>query len=528
MTSRHSLGLGLLLSGFVLALGSGCSSSSSSSSTTGGSSTTTATGTGGGTTTSTTSTTNTTTTTTQTGAGGGTGGGGTGGAGGGAGDNHDFAGAIPVDVNAANGTAATLVDAMTKDFYKFSGKKGDRLTFVARAQSLVQGGTGDDNTIVDTVVTVYDSKQQPIAQDDDAWPRFGRDAQLFTILPEDGDYYVSVEDCNSALGPNHCAPADGIQTFDYELDIYTTDKLAAPEAWAGSGQDGTPAKAVEVTYKVPQGGKAGAYGISIIDGSFGAKGETHVFSFTPPKDATVDASQRPHAELWVQPISSTNGDGSTSNVNVWVVDSANANTVIAKVQQKNYSDGDNASNGPIAMSVPVTLGNTYYLYVQSDAAQSNPTTDFYFAETYVGSFYYGTAEASPDANDDIAKAEALSTPANVDPGSYFIDGDISKAGTDVDNYEMEVPADADQVSLYCSAERAGSGLRGFTASILGADMKTVITTGTEAADADFAEAGKSITAGANAKAYLVVKADQQDAAVAGTYYHCSVFFNKKQ
>ncbi len=525
MTSRHSLGLGLLVSGFVLAFGGGCSSSTTESAATGGGSTTTTTGGQGGGTTSTGST-STNTGTGGAGTGGAGGSTGPGGAGGGPGDNHDFAGALPVDIDAQNGSVGTLVDAATKDFYKFTGTKGARLTLIARAQSLVDGATGNDNSIIDTVVTLFNSKQEQIAQDDDAWPRFGRDAQLFTTLPEDGDYYVSVEDCNSALGPDACAPADGLVKFDYQLDIFSVDKLTAPEAWAGAAQDGTPAKAVTVGYKVPKGNQAGEYGIYIVDGSFSAKGDTHVFGFTPPADTTVIAGERPRAEFWVQPIGPQNGDGSTSNVNVWVVDAADPSKVLAKAEQKYYADGDNATNGPIGLSVPITLEHGYYLYVQSDAAQSAPATDFYFAEHYVGTYYYGTAEANPDANDAVATAEKLETPPNATPGDFFVDGDISVAGTDLDYYEVTVPADADQVSLYCAAQRQGSGLRGFTASVLGADGTTVLATATESPDAEMNATQKPVAAGGG-KAFLEVKASSQDPDVAGTYYHCTVAFSKK-
>lgn len=524
--SRQSLGLGLLVSGFLLAMG-GCGSSSTPATTTGGGTTT---GQGGGTTSTTTSTSSTNTGTGGTGtggggtAGGGTAGGGTGGAGGAAG-NHDFASATPVDVNAQTATAAALVDATTKDFYKFTGKAGDRLTFIVKAQGLVANNTGNDDTIIDPVVTLWDSQQNQIAQDDDAWPRFGRDPQLFTILPADGDYYVSIEDCGSAFGPNNCAPPDGILTFDYELNVVTTDKLNAPEVWAGSSQDGTTAKAVPIAYAVPSGGTPGGYGIYILDGAFKAAGETHVFSFTPPKDTTVDPTQRPHAELWVQPISSNNGDGSTANVNVWIVDSLDLATTIASVDQKNYSDGDSQTSAPIAMSVPVELEHEYFVFMQSEASPAVPATDFYFAEHYVGGFYYGQLEANPDANDDLAKPETLTTPANATAGAYFVDGDISKAGTDVDNYELTVPADANTVSLYCSAQRAGSGLRGFQATVLGADGKTILANATEVANAEMSASQKKVAVGTT-KAFLQVSAATQDAAVAGTFYHCTVVFSK--
>jgi hypothetical protein len=523
MTSRHSLGLGLLLGGFALTLGVGCSSSSTESSTTGGGATTTTTGGQGGGTTTTTTTGNTGGGNTGTGgAGGNTG---TGGAGGATGDNHDFSGAIPVDVDAQNGTVGTLVDAKTKDFFKFTGTKGQRLTFVARAQSLVDGSTGDDNSIIDPVVTLYNAKQEQIAQDDDAWPRFGRDAQLFSTLPEDGEYYVSVEDCISALGADHCAPEDGLSIFDYQLDIFSVDKLVAPEVNAGDAQDGTTAKAVSVGYKVPQGSQAGDYGVYILDGSFADKGATHVYSFTPKADTTVTDGERARAYFFFQPISAQNGTGSTANVNAWIVDATDATIVLGKAEQKNYSDGDNPDNGPLVLSAPVELGKGYYLYVQSDAAQSAPATDFYYAEHYIGSFYYGTLEAAGD-NDSYDKAQAIETPANVTPGYFFIDGDISVAGTDVDYFSFDVPADADQVGLSCDAQRQGSGLRELKATVLGADGTTALATMTEVADAEGGVYQKPVTGGT--KAYLEVKATSQDGDVDGTYYRCTVAFTKKQ
>ena len=40
-------------------------------------------------------------------------------------------------------------------------------------------------------------------------------------------------------------------------------------------------------------------------------------------------------------------------------------------------------------------------------------------------------------------------------GTYFVDGDISAAGTDVDYYTMSVPSGTTEASLFCSAARAG-------------------------------------------------------------------------
>src|SRR5262249_4131715 len=141
----------------------------------------------------------------------------------------------------------------------------------------------DEENIIDTVVTLYDSNKNVIAQDDDAWPRLNTDSALFTVLPATGQYYFSVEDCSSAFGTNAgCAPVGQVTDFIYQVFVADVDKLNHPEVYAGTGQDGTTSKAVTVPYAV-QDTMTGDYGFYILDGdAFDMNGSTHVFSFTVP------------------------------------------------------------------------------------------------------------------------------------------------------------------------------------------------------------------------------------------------------
>jgi hypothetical protein len=435
-----------------------------------------------------------------------------------------------LDVNGA-ATGGTLADGDTAiDYYKFTGKKGQRITAYTRAQGLVMGNTGDDSTIIDTVLTIYDATgTKQLAQDDDSWPRFGRDSQLFTVIPEDGDYCITVTNCNTALGDTNCGMVSDLTTFDYEVTIADVDKLVAPEVNEGMEPNDDAAKAASVGYKLPMGANKGDYGTYILDGSFASDMDVDVFALDVPADVNFDANQRPHAEFWVQPITEKNGTGATSNAKLWVVSDADLTKHIAEVDQVNYTDGDNPNNEPIDMSVPVSAGKKYYLFVQHSSGASKPATDYYFIEHFVGSFYFGQLEKSPDMNDTAATAETLTTPMKVTAGNFFVDGDITTPA-DVDFYTMDVPSGSTKASLFCDAQRSGSGLRGAKFSLLKTDG-TALGAGnvlSEVANANVYLAGQTAVAipAGTTKVLLKVEAGSQDANVVGTYYHCSVGLSK--
>ena len=450
---------------------------------------------------------------------------------GGAVGNHDFGSAIDIDVNPMATTAGTLPDADTTiDYYKFTGKKGERITAVVNAQGLVATSTGDDVTIIDTVVTIFDSAKKQIAQNDDAWPRTGTDSQAFTVLPTNGDYYVTVTTFCTAFPAvkGSCTNAGGVATFDYELFIADVDMLTAPNTNEGAepGND-TTAKASKVTYKVPMGSMAGQYGISILDGSFQTATDMDVYEITVPADAAISAGQRPHAEFWVQPITPDNGTGSATNGKFWLVDAATPTVHIAEVDQVNYSDGDNQTNQPIEMSVPIAIGpagmlHTYYFFAQHGAEASKPDLDFYFIKHFAGTFYLWDLEKSPDINSLPAAPEALAVSSTA--GRYYFEGDLSTIA-DVDYFSVAVDPASVSATLSCSAQRVGSGLRGAKFSLFKADGVTPLGNGsvfTETANLDGTPLAVAMVAGANAKIVVKVETTSQAANVTGAYYRCAV------
>jgi hypothetical protein len=431
-------------------------------------------------------------------------------------DGGSFDTAIPISIGGA-ATLGVLVNDATKDYYVVTLNQGDRVVFLTQTEAT----SNNNGSVIDTVVTLWSSSRVQVAQDDDAWPRFSTDSTLYFQAASSGIYYVTVEDCHSAFNGTGCSSTT-ITDFRYKLETFAVSSGNFPELNASSTQDGGTAQAQAVTYKAVTGGQTGQYYSDVIDGTFRSTTDTHVFSFTPPTNTQVTAGERARAELFVQPIGPNNGDGSTSNAKVWVTDSTGT-TVVAQASQSNYRDGDNATNGPLDLSVPVTLGQQYFLFVQNAAATSNPTSDYYFTQHFVGSWFYGQAEGSA-VNDTLATALVLTTPTGATSGSYFVDGDISPP-TDVDWFEADPITGTKTVDLSCRAVRAGSGVQGLTATLYDATGTTVIgSIGPETATADLY--AQSITVPANTtKAFLKVSATGQDATNTGTFYWCSVVYS---
>jgi hypothetical protein len=443
------------------------------------------------------------------------------GAGSGGGMGHGFTGAMLITLDGAP-TPGSLLDVDTPDFYKFYGKKGARISASVSAQALA-GTNGFDRSVLDPVVTLYDAHGNQIAQDDDVWPPVSLDAQAFTVLPADGVYYVSVNDCIGAFPDSKvCASGDNISDLDYQLTIASVSHLDVPEVGEGAEPNGTAQTAAQIPYKLSMS-KGQQYGYYLINGDFADRKDADVFSFQPPVDIAFPAGGRPQAGFWVQPITAFNGTGAKANARIWIVDGASMKT-IAAVDQVDHGDGDNLVSGPIALTVPVAPKGQYYLFVKHGTEPSFPEGDFYFIWHRADGVDVGQREGAPDNDDTPAKAQPLSTPEG-DAADYFVDGDITGAGgpsPDVDYYSAAVPYAPAEVAFGCAARRAGSGLRGAKFSLLAGDG-TPIGSLTELANRDAHTDWLKVPPGAK-KVLLKVEAGSQDPLVAGTYYHCWIGF----
>lgn len=442
--------------------------------------------------------------------------------------NHDITMATPINIDDP-ATQATLVDASTSDFYTFNGKAGDRIIIGAFASQLQVEGKGFDKTVTDLTLVLTGSDMNlmmPLTYTDDAWPDFSQDALLYVQLPADGAYYVGVQDCNGLFSSGCPGTASDVASLDYQLVVAHTSKLTNPELLA-TGQDGTTSKAQTVKYVLPQGGKAPYYASNLIGGDLASATDTHVYSFTPPMDS-VPMGTRARAEFYVEPIGSfQGGDLSDANIKIWVTDDTGTK-IISQLDQNNYPT-TSMKYRPMQFSAPYTVGKQYYVFVKNTMTGGSAAKDFYFIDHYLNPLIDVAEKEGPTGmgmNDTTATAETL-TGQGSSKSFFTVDGDIAKAGTDVDYFTFTVPAAVTQFQMQCDSASTGSGIQGFTAELYQADGTTMITSATETdATTDILTMAANVpsTAGPGTKWFLKVSGKTQDATVTGTQYRCYVFF----
>lgn len=489
---RSRLVLGLLGMGLVsVAAAAGCGGGGETA--TGGSGG----GTGGGATTSSSGTITTTVTSSSTSSSGNTGGGG----------NHSFDTAAPMAVGDL--VDGDLYPTGAVDYYSFPGKAGQAVTIFTQAQG---SSSPFDPVWVDTVVTLYDANQKQIAENNDAIPRRSGDSELITVLPADGTYYVKVQECWSWAGApaSTCLGVADKDATNYSLGIVemdpTQDGTVKDEE---KGNDATNATAM--TYAMASSG----YYLSVLYGTYTSATDVDVYSLTLPSDyVTVTAGARALVEFWVLPPGKS-ADGSTTPVGkVYLVDPADPTKHVAEVNGPDHKD-------EIFMWPPVDLSKEYWLFVEHPATAAG-TNDFYVA--LHGGGVSNPVEVDDTANDTPAGAESPQDEPDADGHHYYVDGDIGNGAADVDYWKVPVGA-ATQIAVACSAQRGGSGLRGFKAIVAdpgdGMSAPTPLYQAVESATSDAGTAYLDIPAGVT---NLLVKmsAASQDPNVTSSFYHCGI------
>ncbi len=394
-------------------------------------------------------------------------------------------------------------------YYKFSGVKGQVLIFNLQTQQ-----TEFKNEYIDTVLTIFDADKKKFAENDDPLPRVTNDSSIFTVLPSTGVYYVTVQECwtwveLNAPGASCAQPKDKVETA-YTLDVRELDPTLSalvPDDEKGNGIDSANA----ITYtKVA----SGAYGLSLIYGNFSDAADVDVFSFTPPSDTPIGES-RGVAYFDFYPAG-PDGNGSTTTPGAaWLASAVTPTKAIAKV--------DLTKGG--ALAPPLKLGEKYFLYLPH-AGGAAGDNDFYFANHR--SSGGNPIEADDSGNNTYEGAEVLTAADLTSGGSgFFIEGNLTDAKTDKDHYLVAIPNGADQLSVACSAQRSGSGLRDLTVTVLNADGSS--TTGLALETAKDAASIQNMAVPAGTKSQIIqLKAGSQAADVSGDYYRCGVYVTAKQ
>ncbi|MDI3288064.1 hypothetical protein [Polyangium sp. 15x6] len=399
-----------------------------------------------------------------------------------------------------------------EDFYKFKGAKGQAILISTDAKPPQDEF---DNTYPDLVLTLY--KKQggqwvQIAENDDPYPRSSNDSALYTILPasDDDEYCMRVTECNVWVGgAPGCAPSADITTYDYAVGAGILDaSLESIAAETEPNDAAEQATAVEYS-KNPQSGN---YYLSLQWGGYSSATDVDIWKFNVPADAVTVMGDRPVCNFDFY-AGGTAGSGSTatSGVIAYVTTAADPTKKIAQVDVT-------AAATPSQIAVPCELGTDYLFFMTRKTGSTAGENDFYFVNH--GGTGSNPLEAGP--NDAIDMPEALKATPNGTTTSYFVDGDLDAAPTDIDYYSVDVPAGSATISVACGGQRSGSGLRGLKVSVLGAnDMPITGGIGTESETKDLFLQDVNIPAGVTSLK-VKIEASSQDAEVASTFYRCGM------
>ncbi len=392
------------------------------------------------------------------------------------------------------------------DYWTFTGKKGQLIEILVQSN---QQNSPFDPLTIDSMVTLYGPNQQQIAFNNDDPSLNTSDSELVTVLPTDGTYYLRVEECftwakaHPTAGANCGGTADK-DNVDYLIVVFELNPAEqtniSPEA--GEPNDGVP---------TPAGYQLGTYNYltTVMYGALSSATDVDKFAFTPPPDSNV-TSGRPTCHFNVGPPG-IDGNGSTlDGLMASIRSQASPGVVLAQVD---------LMKGEI--SFPCTLGQAYVLTLERTATSTVGSADFYVVSHFVGGS--NPLEKAESANNTAAGAEALaSQPNSQGLPSYYVSGDLINGAQDVDYFSVTVPAGAVKGSVYCAAQKSGSGLVGLTAEVKTAtDGAIAGGSATEDPAKGLALKGLAIPSGTS-KLLLKVSATGQDPVNTGFYYLCGM------
>ncbi len=396
------------------------------------------------------------------------------------GDSFDTAVAIAVDAEA---TMEAIEAPGDVDYYTFEGTEGQWLAILTSANP------DDDDAMLDTVITLYDSSRARIAENDDGVPRINTDSELITRLPATGTYYIEVQEFSTWEGSDE---PEGQPDFEYELSIVEIDPAAAAVTIdAEAGDDAATAPTFAWT-AAPRS--------QLILGTYRDDADVDVLGFA------VDG-ERLSLNVNIMPQGDEGYGSTTPTGDVWITTVDAPEVIIARV------DG----GGELSLSPSLEAGD-YLLWVDHPGAAGS--NDFYVLKATLGEGNTLETEVrGAGTNDTLATAEAI---ALTDNGEGTLNGFILSIleTDDVDYRSFDVAADQ-EVTIVCASARGGSGVQGLTASLHDdTDTLRPDATGVETATDAIRIVETSPPAGTY---YLRLEKTGQDADVIGDWARCGIF-----
>jgi hypothetical protein len=336
-----------------------------------------------------------------------------------AGDGNDsFADADPLTDSRVQSAISRPGDL---DYYSFPGTAGQWLVIAAAPAE----GASEQ---FDTVITLFDSSMNKIAESDDEIPRTGTSSGIYTHLPQDGTYYILIQDFTTWYEDPEIEPA-GEPDFTYDLIIASLSPASAtidPE----TGNDVENAQTVDYTNDS-----------GLILGTSNGPTDVDVFAFSVTEARAL-------ARFVLLPAGPT-GMGSTGQPRrIWVENEAG-------VQIAANTLGDQISLQP---NLPA--GN-YFLFVA--APETMGSNDFYVVKPY--RFEDNPAETMDATNNDVATPEPLTFDEATPPEPRWAYVLARLADGDIDHFSITVAGD-ELVTLACTSRSTGSGIIGLRADLL--------------------------------------------------------------
>jgi hypothetical protein len=399
--------------------------------------------------------------------------------------NDSFAQAVDLPLGTVPGVSSIIQEPRDHDFYTFTAAAGTWLLLD------IEANPGDDPERLDTVIRLYDSQMRMIAENDDAVPRVNTDSELITRLADGGTYYVEVFDYGEWIPDDEWEPQGGAN-FTYSLSGIVLDAAALngvvldPE----TGDDVASASPLEL----PPGQ------VALTLGRFRDATDVDVFSFSIGLAA-------PESTFYgtIMPAGS-DGYGSTNTAGrVWISDAAGT-TVIARIDH---------ATGYHRLSPPLAANASYRLWVEYPSGRPVGANDFYVIKNFLNT------DNDPEpagANDTAATASPLTLSPNGSFRSGFLLATLSPGGGDTADYFSFTVNAGEAVSIACTAQSAGSGLRGARAELRNSG-DTVVVGANETSAGITVRSNTAVPAGTY---YVRLTATSQDATVTSNFIRCGV------
>lgn len=410
---------------------------------------------------------------------------------------------------------------LDEDFYTFEGVRGEFFQILTDSKP----DTNEfDSAYPDLVITLFwdnNGKWEQIARNDDPSPRYSNDSELYTILPEAGRYCVKVSECSKEFGAELCSPIADITNFGYQIVGGTFDAGMVNGVVEEQEPNDGQSNATPMEYEKSS---ATSYYATIAYGGFSSAADVDVYSFKVPTDQSI-FSGRPTCSFDFFPYG-INGNGSTAEkfVLAYITTAADPTKKIAEVD---FTLADPQTGELPSIGVPCTFGQDYLFFLERAQGATVGTNDFsIFTHGGSGSNpLEQETDATPNTNDKITGAEVLEPQDNMDGSySFFIDGDLPDAPADIDVFSINAAAGANlaTISVACGAQRLGSGLRDFRATLLD-EKENVIGMGiaTESATKGLYIEQLAIPADVTT-IFLQLEATSQAATVSSSFYRCGV------